>query len=476
MARVHFIGICGTAMATLAAMLKARGHVVQGSDHAVYPPMSEFLAAQGIPVFDGYRPEQISGEVELVIIGNAISRGNAELEEVLDRKIRYQSLPEAIRDRFLWDARSIVVAGTHGKTTTTALVGWILTAGGRDPSVFIGGIAQNFGGSFRLGRGRDFVIEGDEYDSAFFDKTAKFLKYLPDVAVIGNLEYDHADIYPDMESLRTAFRRLVALVPRHGLIIVGADSPEAMAVVEGARAPIETFGVAPGADWRASEIRPEGDRVRFELSKRGEPMGHVALPMFGAHNVRNALAAMAVGASSGLSVPEMTAGLEEFQGVRRRLEYRGVARGVTVLDDFAHHPTAIRETVQAVRAGYPTRRIWAVFEPRSATSCRKVFQDEFVRAFAESGADEVLLARVFRATLPEEQRLSIERVVCDVECRGVRARGPLAVDEIVDVIGREGRDGDMVIVMSNGAFDGIHHKLLARLTQPEPDADGRRAV
>ena len=268
--RIHFIGICGTGMATLAAMLKARGHDVQGSDAGIYPPMSDFLAAEQIRVFEGYAPDHISGVLDSVVVGNAISRGNAELEEVLDRKIRFQSMPEAIREHFLWSARSIVIAGTHGKTTTTALAGWLLTACGQDPSVLVGGIAVNFGSSYRLGSGRDFVIEGDEYDSAFFDKTAKFLKYLPDIAVIGNLEYDHADIYPDMDALRLAFRRLAGLVPRSGRLILGADNPEARELASLARCPVDTFGLSPDADWRASEVRPDGHRMTFELTARGE--------------------------------------------------------------------------------------------------------------------------------------------------------------------------------------------------------------
>ena len=462
--RIHLIGICGTGMATLAAMLKARGFDVQGSDAGVYPPMSDFLAAERIQAFDGYAPDHISGVLDSVVVGNAISRGNVELEEVLDRKIRYQSMPEAIREHFLWSARSIVIAGTHGKTTTTALVGWLLTAGGQDPSVLIGGIATNFGSSYRLGSGRDFVIEGDEYDSAFFDKTAKFLKYLPDIAVIGNLEYDHADIYPDMDALRLAFRRLVGLIPRSGRLLLGADSPEARDLAPLAKCPVETFGLAPAADWRASEVRPEGHRMTFELTARGDQLGHVTLPLIGAHNVQNALAAFAVGRATGLSSEEMVRGLKDFQGVRRRLELRGTGRGVTVFDDFAHHPTAIRETLKAVRWSYPNRRIWAIFEPRSATSCRRVFQDDFARAFAESEADEIVLAAVFRSTLPESERLSIEQLVRDLQKAGRRARHVPTVAEIVDLVSHEARDGDLVVIMSNGGFDGIHDKLLAALT------------
>jgi UDP-N-acetylmuramate: L-alanyl-gamma-D-glutamyl-meso-diaminopimelate ligase len=461
--RIHLIGICGTGMATLAAMLKARGFDVQGSDAGVYPPMSDFLAAEQIRVFDGYAPDHISGVLDSVIVGNAISRGNVELEEVLDRKIRYQSMPEAIREHFLWSARSIVIAGTHGKTTTTALTGWLLTACAQDPTVLVGGIVTNFGSSYRMGSGRDFVIEGDEYDSAFFDKTAKFLKYLPDIVVIGNLEYDHADIYPDMEALRLAFRRLIALIPRSGRLILGADSPEARDLASLARCPVETVGLAPDADWRASEIRPEGHRMTFELTARGEQLGHVTLPLIGAHNVQNALAALAVGRAADLSAEEMIRGLKDFQGVRRRLELRGTEGGVSVFDDFAHHPTAIRETLKAVRWSYPDRRIWAIFEPRSATSCRRVFQDDFARAFAESDADEVVLAAVFRSTLPENERLSIDQLVRDLQKSGRKARYVPTVAEIVELVRQEARDGDLVVIMSNGGFDGIHDKLLAAL-------------
>ncbi len=284
-------------MATLAAMLKQKGLDVRGSDADVYPPMSDFLAAEGIPVFSGYRAEQITADLDLVVVGNAISRGNAELEEVLDRKIRYCSLPEAIREHFLWGASSIVLAGTHGKTTTTSLTGWVLTHAGVDPSVLIGGIARNFGeagSSYRMGQGRDFVIEGDEYDSAFFDKTAKFLKYLPDIAVINNIEFDHADIYADIDAITTAFTRLVRLVPRRGLLLVGGDSPAALALVERAVSRVQTFGTAPDLDWQAHDLVPGDASTRFRVRRNGAPFGEFEVPLLGAHNVRNALAAIAV--------------------------------------------------------------------------------------------------------------------------------------------------------------------------------------
>ena len=461
---VHLIGICGTAMATLAAMLKRKGFDVRGSDEGVYPPMSDFLAAEGIPALGGYKAEHITQDVDLVVVGNAISRGNVELEEVLDRKIRYCSLPEAIREHFLWGSRSIVIAGTHGKTTTTALAGWLLTSAGCDPSVLVGGIARNFGdqgSSYRIGQGREFVIEGDEYDSAFFDKTAKFLKYLPEIAVINNIEFDHADIYADLEAVLVAFRRLVRLVPRNGLLLVGADSPHANALVPTAVSPVETFGLDEGATWRGSVVEHRDGVTRFDVHREGKWFGRFESPLLGVHNVRNALATIAAGTRVGLTPETLAEGLRQFKGIKRRLETVGVAKGVTVLDDFAHHPTAVHETLSALRTGYPGRRVWAVFEPRSASSCRRVFQADFARAF--SAADEVVLAAVFRSSLPESERLSAEQLVADLSREGRHARHIPEIDDIVSTIVRERRDGDVVVLMSNGGFGGIHGKLLQAL-------------
>ena len=466
--KVHFIGICGTAMATLAAMLKGRGHDVRGSDQDVYPPMSDFLAAERVPALAGYRAEHITGDLDLVVVGNAISRGNVELEEVLERKIRYCSLPEAIREHFLWGARSIVIAGTHGKTTTTALAGWLLTHGGLDPSILVGGIANNFGASgssYRRGAGRDFVIEGDEYDSAFFDKTAKFLKYLPDIAVVNNVEFDHADIYADFDAVQLAFQRLVNLVPRNGLLLVGADSAAAARLTELARSRVETFGTGDGLDWQAHDWAVGGGITRFDVRHRGSPFGRFEMPLVGVHNIRNATAAIAVATDVGVSAERIAEGLRAFAGVKRRLEVVGVAGGVTIYDDFAHHPTAVAETLAGLRAAHPAARIWAVFEPRSASSCRHVFQDEFASAFA--GADEVIIAPVFRSTMPESERLSIPRLLQDLIGCGQHARSPASLDEIMDTIVREHRRGDLVVLMSNGGFGGIHQKLLRRLQNRE---------
>ena len=462
--RIHLIGVCGTAMATLAALLKRRGLDVSGSDQNVYPPMSDFLLAEGIATMTGYAAEHVGPDVDLVVVGNAISRGNAELESVLERKIRYCSLPEAIRDHFLWGARSLVIAGTHGKTTTTSLTGWLLTHGRLDPTVLVGGIAPNFGdggSSYRVGRGREFVIEGDEYDSAFFDKTAKFLKYLPDVAVINNVEFDHADIYADLDAVLLAFRRLCNLVPRNGLLLLGADSPHAAGLAKYAVSPMETFGTTDGLDWQAADIESADGLTRFTVRRRGEAFGRFASPLLGVHNVRNAVAAIAVGSHAGLGAADLADGLRGFKGIKRRLEVVGTAAGVTVIDDFAHHPTAVHETLAALRTGYPDRRIWAVFEPRSASSCRRVFQADFARAFG--GADEVVIAGVFRSSLPEGERLSAEQLVDDLRARKQHARYTPAIDDIVEALVDEHQRGDIVVLMSNGGFGGIHGKLLQAL-------------
>jgi UDP-N-acetylmuramate: L-alanyl-gamma-D-glutamyl-meso-diaminopimelate ligase len=394
-------------------------------------------------------------------VGNAISRGNPELEEVLDRKTRYCSLPEALRDHFLWNAQSIVIAGTAGKTTTASLAAWVLTDGGADPSVFIGGIARNFDSSYRLGKGRPFVIEGDEYDSAFFDKTAKFFKYLPDVVVVTNVEYDHADIYPNIEAIQTAFKRLVRLIPRRGILLLGSDSPYAQFLKDSAPCPVQTFGLSEGTFWHAGELVPQETSTRFTVTRDGQPFGTFDLPLLGEHNVRNALAAIAVAHFSGIGPDAIDHALRSFLGVKRRLEIRDVIRGVTIYDDFAHHPTKIAETLKAVRSANPGHRVWAVFEPRSASSCRRVFQQDFVPAF--DAADRVIIAKVFRSSLPEHERLSTEELVGDLRARGKDAVSLDEVDDIVENIRHDAASGDLVVIMSNGGFGGIHTKLARAL-------------
>ena len=465
MKKVHLIGICGTGMATLAVLLKQRGVDVRGSDTHTYPPMSEFLAKHGITPLQGYRAEHISRELDLVIVGNAASRGNPEVEAMLDRKTRYGSLPEVVRDQFLWTRQSIVVAGTHGKTTTASMVAWILMESGADPSFLIGGMPRNFGSGGRLGQGKAFVIEGDEYDSAFFDKTAKFLKYLPDMVVVNSVEFDHADIYQNLDELRLAFRRLLQLVPGRGLALLCADDPEALALAADAPCKVETFGLEPHADWRATNLVHDADTTSFDIVHGNETVTRVTLPLVGVFNVRNALAAAAVSSGQGVPPAEAGAALGRFQGVRRRLEVRGVVRGVTVYDDFAHHPTAVRETLQALQTTSVQGRVWAVFEPRSATACRRVFQREFAEALQL--ADEVLVSAVYRSTVPEDERLSEPELVADVRARGTPARYEPTVDQVVAVVEREARAGDRVVVMSNGDFGGIHERLLAALSRDD---------
>ena len=457
--KVHLIGVCGTAMASLAILLKQRGAEVIGSDEHVYPPMSGLLAREGITLLEGYQAEHITTDLDIVVIGNAVSRGNPEVEAVLDRRVRYVSLPEMIRNEFLWERRSAVVAGTHGKTTTSFMVAWILAEAGLDPSFLVGGISKNLETSARLGTGDQFVIEGDEYDSAFFDKTAKFLKYLPDVVVVNNLEFDHADIYRDLDALRLAFQRLVRLIPESGRLILNADDPETVALAAEARCPAETFGLG-SADWSAENITYHPEGTRFDVVHGGARTS-VETTQLGAFNVRNAMGAMACAAAVGVTPPDAAIALGSFRGVTRRFEVRGRARDITVYDDFAHHPTAIRETLSGVRAAGFTGKIWALFEPRSATACRRIFQKDFAKALQL--ADEVIVTAVHRSTIPVDERLSEQQLVDDLATAGVSAQFLPTIDAVVAAVAESAQPGDRVIAMSNGGFGGIHDKLLAAL-------------
>ena len=452
-------------MATTAALLANKGHTVSGSDKNVFPPMSDFLAAEGIPILKGFHEDRITDELDLVVVGNVVSRGNPEIEAVLERRVRCCSLPEIVRDEFLWKKRPIVLAGTHGKTTTTAMTGWLLVHAGLDPTVLVGGIVKDFGvngSSYYVGEGQDFVIEGDEYDTAFFDKSPKFLKYIPDIVVINNIEFDHADIYQNLDDVQLVYRRLVNLVPKNGLLLLGADNDHTLALRDVSVSPVLTFGFSNGADWQAYNVAVINGRTRFSVRQRGREFGEFELQLPGAHNVSNALGAIAVGAHRGLDSDALADGLKAFQGIKRRLEVLGIVDGVTIFDDFAHHPTAVRETLSALRSSNPSSRVWAVFEPRSASSCRKVFQTDFADAFGS--ADEVILAAVFRSDLPHEEQLSIEVLARELNQRGQQARAIPDVDDIVMTIINEHKDGDLVVLMSNGEFGGIHQKLLKALS------------
>jgi UDP-N-acetylmuramate: L-alanyl-gamma-D-glutamyl-meso-diaminopimelate ligase len=460
--KIHLSAICGTAMASLAGLLREQGHEVTGSDQDVYPPMSTQLEALGIPIRSPYAEENVPQDADLVVIGNALSRGNPEVEAVLDRRQRYTSAPALIAEEFLRPRTSLVVAGTHGKTTTTSLLAFLLHRAGLDPSFLVGGIPVDFGHSYRLASGRHFVIEGDEYDCAFFDKRPKFVHYLPDVAIVGNLEFDHADIYPDLAAVQLAFVRLLSVIPRRGLFVAGTESPALLEILPKARCRVETFGLHEGADWRAVDVRAEGQGSRFRLLRQGRDEGEFALALGGDHNVRNALAALAAAAEAGVSPAAAREALAAFSGVKRRLEVRGVAGGVTVYDDFAHHPTAVAATLAALRALGGPGRLVAVFEPRSYTCRTRVFQDDFVRAFR--GADRVIVAAAhLPGKVPEGQRLSEEDLVAGIRRDGTDAAFVPTVDEIVRTLVRDLRPGDRVVVLSNGGFGGIHDKLLLSL-------------
>ncbi len=460
--RIYLLAIGGTAMASLAALLKHKGYQVSGSDSGIYPPMSDFLAEQEIEVFTGFDPAHLDPAPDLVVVGNVISRGNVEIEEILDRRIPYMSLPDALREFCIRGHRSIVVTGTHGKTTTTALIAWIFQSAGRDPSFLVGGIPNNFGRGFQSGSGQEIILEGDEYDSAYFDKAAKFLRYMPDVGVINNIEYDHADIYSNLDEIIVAFRRFVNLIPRSGLLVSCADYETVRAVSARAFCPVETFGFSAEALWQPRAVTVTGRGLKFGVVRAGEFLGEVEIALSGEHNVRNVLAAVAVAQHAGIDFSAVRSALDSFSGIRRRLEFKGTAGGVSIYDDFGHHPTAILETLQGFRRQNPEARIWALFEPRSATTRRSVFQKEMVEAFAK--ADAALIAPVDRPDkAPAGEVFSTEMLAADLRLKGREALAVSSVDEMVSYLLAHLRPGDVVITFSNGPFGGIHNKLLQEL-------------
>jgi UDP-N-acetylmuramate: L-alanyl-gamma-D-glutamyl-meso-diaminopimelate ligase len=459
---VHLIGICGTAMASLAGMLKQRGFRVTGSDAAAYPPMSEFLAGLSIAVAQPYNEGNLKPRPDLVVVGNAISRGNPELEYVLDEHIPLRSLPQVLQEQFVRGREPIVVAGTHGKTTTTALLAWIFHVAGEDPSFLIGGIAENFGSSFALKQGKHFLLEGDEYDSAFFDKGPKFLHYMPDAVVLTSVEFDHADIYRDLEEVKTAFRRLVNLVPRRGRIVAWEEGGDLQECLAKAFCPVERYGMSATADWRITALSFETERTSWTVLHGGKRWGDLSFALAGEYNVLNATAAAAMAAAYGIDSRAVAEALKTFRSVKRRLEVKASVGGVTFIDDFAHHPTAIAGTLKALRGRYPKARLWAIFEPRSNTLRRKVFEAELVRSLGL--ADEVVIAGIFQAdAIPQPERLSTARVVEGLRKAGTPARELPDADAIVAAVVPELRPGDVVAILSNGGFGGIYEKLPQRL-------------
>lgn len=465
----HLIGICGTAMASLAGMLQARGHRVTGSDQNVYPPMSTQLAELGIEVMQGYVAENLNVNPDCVIIGNAMSRGNAEVEETLKRKLLYRSQAETVKEEFIRGRHSLVVAGTHGKTTTTSIATWVMECGGLNPSFLVGGVVQNFGASFRVTDSDYFVIEGDEYDTAYFDKGPKFMHYLPEIAIVNNIEYDHADIYKNLDAIKFAFSRLMNLVPGNGRLIVCWDCPNTRAVVEkfgdNLFTQLETFGISEGAKWRVGDIDFSGDVTRFKVFRENEFWGEFETSLIGDFNARNCLAVIIAADAWGMSKEKIAEALKTFKSVKRRMEVRGVERGVTVIDDFAHHPTAVRETLQALRTKYKTGRLIAVLEPRSNTSRLAVFQDPYAQAFSQ--ADYVIIANVFNPTkvYGGGELLDTNELAAQIAENGKPSFCLKDADEIIAHLAPDLKENDVVVIMSNGAFGGIHQRLLQTLSE-----------
>ena len=476
--KVHLIGIGGTGMGAVAGLLVAAGHEVRGSDSAVYPPMSEQLAALGVPVLQPYAPENLAWRPDLVVVGNVHGKDHVEVKAAQDAGLKLTSFPAVLGEQLLDGKHSIVVCGTHGKTTTTSLVAHIMLEAGRDPSLFVGGVPVALGQGYRMGKGTDFVIEGDEYDTAFFDKGPKFAHYRPHTAILTSVELDHVDIFPSFDAVRDVFKKLVTLVPDSGLLVVCAESPDALQVARHAKCRVERYAVVDdGADmdlgddvhWWAEncEVAKSG-RVAFDVFHKGERVERFETLLVGRHNVLNCVAAIAVAHSRGVSVKEIQRGVSSFAGVRRRQELRGIAGGVTVLDDYAHHPTAVRETLKALRKRFRRStpgRLIAVYEPRSATSRRKTFQQEFADAFAH--ADEVVVGRLFDPSkIPPEERFDPERLALDLHRGGTKASYIPDVENIIKHLAENAAPGDVVCVLSSGSFENLHDRLLDAIGDP----------
>jgi len=471
MQKIHFhlIGVCGTAMGSLAGMLNQQGHRVTGSDKAFYPPMSDELERLGVEIFNGFDAAHLEPSPDIVVIGNATSRGNVEIEAALNRKLRCLSMAEVIREQFIRGKHSTVIAGTHGKTTTTALMAWVMEMGGLDPSFLVGGVAENFGASFKVAKTKHFVIEGDEYDTAYFDKGPKFLHYLPDLVILNNIEYDHADIYPDLEAIKRAFRLLVNLIPSNGRLIAGWDSPVVREIINNPVAPqgvwcrVESFGIEQSdAKWTARELEFSPQETSFKVLCDGKEWGNFRSPLPGMYNIRNCLGTIAAAQALGIEPMAVREALATFKSVKRRMEVRGIIDQVTVIDDFAHHPTAIRETLRAAQQRYPERRIVAVFEPRSWTTRKKIFQKEYPAAFA--AADYVIIAPIFESfRLAADDQVSIDEVIADLTKQGKRAFSIEGANAIVAHLVPDLVPQDVVVIMSNGGFGGIHQKLIDAL-------------
>ena len=459
---IHIMGVCGTGMGSLAGMLKDSGYVVSGSDENIYPPMSDFLASCNIDINNGYGAENLVPQPDLVVVGNTIKKTNPEAQALAGLGIPYVSFPQALGHYFLKNKTSLVVTGTHGKTTTSALLASLLHAAGRDAGFMIGGLVQAFGRNYNLGNGQYFVVEGDEYDTAFFDKGPKFLHYQPHIAILTSIEFDHADIYADIDEIKSAFKRLVAIMPANGCLVACLDDPLVREVTEKANCRVIGYGLQTGLDWCLKNIRVKPGSTRFDVMYQGKPYATFNSPMPGRHNGLNSLAVIAVLAQLGIDRDAVIAGLQNFEGIKRRQEVRGIVDGITVIDDFAHHPTAVRETLAALKEAYNGHRLLAVFEPRTNSSRRRVFQKTYVASFDH--ADQVITREPIALTnIPEDQRFSSRELTADLAARGKDARYFGTTEEIIAYLVSHTRPGDVIAILSNGGFDNIHTRLLNQL-------------
>jgi len=459
---IYLIAICGTAMASLAAMLKSKGFRVAGSDEHIYPPMSTFLEGQGIPIFQGFDEKHLSPRPDLVIIGNAMSRGNPEVEAVLEQKIPYTSSAEALKRFFIEGKHSIVVSGTHGKTTTSSLIAWLLESAGKDPSFMIGGIPKNFNQGFKIGLSNLFVVEGDEYDTAFFDKAAKFYHYQPETVIINNIEFDHADIYDNLDQIKLAFKRLVNLIPRNGLLLANMEDENVLELCPSAFSTVQTFGICPEAYWRADNIHFAETGTTFDIVKNGTLFCTVTVALTGHHNIRNILAATGACFFYGIKEQQLKKALADFQNIVKRLEIKGQINNITIYDDFAHHPAKVKATISGLRHQFPRAKIWAVFEPRTSTSKRKIMEDQYAASFDD--ADTSIIAPLHLPhKVRDDQRLSVESLVKKINQRGKRALYLSSVQAIIDLLSQQAQAGDKILIMSNGGFENIHQRLIDKL-------------
>lgn len=462
MKKIYFIAICGTGMASLAAMFKSKGYIVYGVDENVYPPMSTFLEQQNIPVFQGFDKTHLNEKPDLVVIGNAMSRGNPEVEFVLNEKIPYISLPAALNRFFIHEKISCVVTGTHGKTTTSSMLAWILEYAGRKPSFFIGGMPENFNGGFQVAQGEHIVLEGDEYDSAFFDKRAKFLHYQPDLLVINNIEFDHADIYNSLEEIEKAFRQLINIVPGNGKIIANIDDPVVADIVQKSFSQVETMALHNEAQWQAKDLNFGNESSSFSIYFNGSWQAEVQISQSGEHNIRNALAAFVSACTLGISVDKVVAALKEFKGVKRRLTLKKQVGEILVFDDFAHHATAVSQTLRGVKKRYPDKKIWALFEPRSASAKRKIFEKHYYDAF--DFADEVIITPLHRPDkVQTAERLSVENIITILNEKNIKAHIMSPGEEMLHYLFENKTGKDVFVFMSNGEFAHMPDRFAERL-------------